>query len=555
MVPWRLAHGERLYRDVQFQHGPLGPYLAASVDGIAGRSLPARTALHALVALLHVAALSRLARRMLSPWRAALTTSTAIATAVFLWPGGWMFPFSFDAALAVAALTWALVLGTHPQPNRGDIWAGACLLAALLSRPELGLAGICILGASACRSPRRLVPLGVAPLAAAAAGYALLSAGIPRHRLVADGWLVLVEPPEAFQNVYRAYAGLDRPGLRTTELLLAAVVLALVATLLAAASWIASRLTASGRPLAGGAVATLAVGTLALAALIRLRPPASLAEQLALIPPLVRVIPACLAIAAVLRLIAVLRGRAVQGPFSGVPDAVLWMSAVFGARLFLAAGYVGPYGAFFLPLPLVVAAAGFFGLADRAAPALGSALPRLAAAALTVFLAFRLAAAADFYRRLPWSPVATPIGTLRLPAPVADATAEALAGLSRLPAGASLAGFPEAGFLNYALGLRNPFWLEQFFPGRLDGEGEARAIAVLAHDPPDALVRVNVLAVGEGARAFGQDYLVDLDAAVRARYTTSAIFGPEARPGARIGDPQFFVEIAAPVSPRAKTGP
>ncbi len=103
MVPWRLAHGERLYRDVHFHHGPLGPYLAAITDGLAGRSLPARTGLYALVALLHVAALDRLARAMLSPWRAALATSTAIAAAVFLWPGGWLFPFSFDTALAVAA--------------------------------------------------------------------------------------------------------------------------------------------------------------------------------------------------------------------------------------------------------------------------------------------------------------------------------------------------------------------------------------------------------------------------------------------------------------------
>ena len=36
MVPWRLAHGERLYRDVHFHHGPLGPYFAAIADGAAG---------------------------------------------------------------------------------------------------------------------------------------------------------------------------------------------------------------------------------------------------------------------------------------------------------------------------------------------------------------------------------------------------------------------------------------------------------------------------------------------------------------------------------------
>ena len=238
-----------------------------------------------------------------------------------------------------------------------------------------------------------------------------------------------------------------------------------------------------------------------------------------------------------------------------MPEAVLWMAAVFGTRLLLAAGYVGPYDAFFLPLPVVVAAAGLFGAADRAAPALGNALPRLAAAALSVFLVFRLVAMGDLYRATPWSPVATPAGSLRLPGPVADATAGALAELARLHAGTTLAGFPEAGFFNYVLGLRNPFWLEQFFPGHLDPAGQARAVAVLDADPPDALLCANVLAVGEGARAFGQDYLGGLAAAARSRYRATAAFGPGARPGARIGDPQFFVEISIPLSPHRKSGP
>ena len=123
---------------------------------------------------------------MLSPWRAALATSTAIAAAVFLWPGGWLFPFSFDTALAVAALTWALALAAEPASARADLAAGVCLLAALLcparDRPR-----------RRHRPRRRRAPIAPAaggrsaprPLAAAAAGYALLSAGIPRDRLVA----------------------------------------------------------------------------------------------------------------------------------------------------------------------------------------------------------------------------------------------------------------------------------------------------------------------------------------------------------------------------------
>ena len=86
-MPWRLAHGEKLYGDIHFHHGPLGPFLAAASEGIVGRSLPARIALAALVALLHLGALERLSRRVLSPWRAALATSAAVAAAMFLRPG------------------------------------------------------------------------------------------------------------------------------------------------------------------------------------------------------------------------------------------------------------------------------------------------------------------------------------------------------------------------------------------------------------------------------------------------------------------------------------
>jgi len=59
-------------------------------------------------------------------------------------------------------------------------------------------------------------------------------------------------------------------------------------------------------------------------------------------------------------------------------------------------------------------------------------------------------------------------------------------------------------------------------------------------------VYANVLAVGEGARAFGADYDRELDRAVRARFERAVIYGPGARDGARIGDPGFFVEILVP---------
>ena len=550
MVPWRVAQGERLYADVEFHHGPLAPFLGAASDRLFGRSLAARTALAAAVALAQLLALFHIARRMLPDAkgrRAALATAIAVAAAFFVRPGGWLFPFSFDAALAVAGVTGALALAGNAA-RRSDAFAGACLAAALLARVEIGLAAVAALALATRREPRRLGRLAFWPLAAAALGYTAVSAGIPFAVLAADGWLRVLDPPEAFRNVYRAYAGLDRPGLRLTELLLCAIVLLLAAAFLAAASLASARVSAKSKP-AGGAIEVLAVALLALAALFSLRPPATFSETVALFPPLVRVVPPIILAAGLWRLVQSLGSRVPRGPLAAVPDAVLWIAAVFGTRLLFAAGYIGPYDAFFLPLPLVVCLAGAFGLADRAARRLqlGAAAPRLAAAALAVFLVCRIAAMADIYRRAGWNRVETPAGPVVLREPVAETTRLVLADLAaRLPEGATLAGFPEAGFFNYVLGRRNPFRHEQYFPGHLEGDAERRFAEEFVAHPPDATLFANVLAVGEGARVFGRDYLASLDRVIRSRTQAVTLHGPGAREGARIGDPDFFVEVRAP---------
>ena len=544
MVPWRVARGERLYRDVAFYHGPLGPFLAAGVDLLAGRSLPARTLLAAAVALLHVEGLRRLARRLASAGRAALAAALVVALAGFLRPGGWLFPFSLDVSIAVAALTWALALGSGTASDAGDRGAGICLALALLARPELGAAGVAALVLGARGAPRRWLPLAVWPCCAAAAGYSAVSWGIPVSTLVSSGWLAILRPPPAFQHVYRVYAGLDQPGLRLAELALAAVGLLGIGALLALAATAAGRArTGSSAPAAATAVVVLALAALAA---IRLRPPEELAPALALWPPLVRVVPPLVLALAGARALRALSRRP-AGPPPEVPDAVLLLAALFGLRLLLAAGYAGPYNAYFLPLPALVATVAAFRLAQRASASLGPSLPSLVAAALAVFLFFRLAALTDLYRRPNWSPVATQAGTVRLLEPIASTTALALADLARRARpGGTLVGFPEGGFFNYVLEQRSPLREEQFFPDRLDAEAQRRAARLLEERPPDAVLMLNVHAVGEGARAFGKDYLTELAAVVERRFRVAAAFGPGAAPGAAIGDPQFFIEVRVP---------
>ncbi|MFN2634071.1 MAG: hypothetical protein ABR610_11705 [Thermoanaerobaculia bacterium] len=543
MVPRRVALGERLYAAIHFHHGPLAPWAGAGVETLTGPSFAARTVLALAIAAAGLEALRRLALRWIPGTGGPLAVSLAVAVAFFLRPGGWAFPFSFDTAIAVASLTGALAVSVGGLSRWREIGTAACLLAALLSRPELGAAGLAAVAIDARRRRSSLILSAVVPLAAAAAIYAAISAGIPHERLVADGWLALQHPPRAFQNVYRSFAGLDVPGLRATQMALAVIVLALAGCVLvlgAAAARLARRFSDTGGRIAEGAAVVALAG---FAALFQF-PPDSLAPSLSLFPPLVRVVPPFCAALLAARLWTVLRRREPADPVPDVSDGALFLGALFGARLFLAAGYSGPYNAFFLPLPIVLSVAALLRASERAAPAIGPSLPRLVRAALAVFLAFRVPAVWASYRGPGWEELETRAGSLVLPAHEAKTSRLALADLDdRLPPRGTVTGFPEAGFFEYALGRSNPLPLEQFWPGHLDAAGEERVIALLRARPPDAIVMINALAVGEGQRVFGKDYSPRLAAFVDSEFAPVAIYGPNARNGARIGEPDFFVEI------------
>jgi hypothetical protein len=62
------------------------------------------------------------------------------------------------------------------------------------------------------------------------------------------------------------------------------------------------------------------------------------------------------------------------------------------------------------------------------------------------------------------------------------------------------------------------------------------------------VVFANVLTVGHGRIALGKDYLVALDSFVRQNFPRAGIYGPGAGPDARVGDPDFFIEVRAPAA-------
>jgi hypothetical protein len=451
---------------------------------------------------------------------------------------------------------WAVILSSSGGSPRRDLFAALGILVALLSRPEMGMAVIAALAVERLfgadrAAKRRLAGLAGVPLLTSAAIYAAVSAGTPLPILKKEGWLTFLFLPPEFKNVYTSFSGVDRPALRLAELGLAAIALLFVGIWLLLAA-LGSARAARTSPTAARAIEIITVAALIAAAFLALRPPAGLAGAALLLPPLVRVVPPVLFAAALAGLFARLRDRTRVTVLPGIPDSVLLLALFFAARLFLAAGYVGPYNGFYLPLPLLLTIALLAGAAARLPGRIDAtpkplALPRLIAAAIAVFLAARVGALALLYRSPAWSRVPTPAGALFVPEPVAGATRETLADLSRrVPAGAGIAGYPEVGFFNWVLDRPNPLAQDQFFPGHLDAEAEAEAIERLRRTPPAAIVVANVLTVGHGRLALGRDYLTELDAFVRKNFPQAAAFGPGARPDARIGDPGFFLEVRAP---------
>ena len=563
MVPARVAEGEALYRDVRFYYGPLAPYLAAGVDLLFGRSFAARIALAGLIALLHLEALRRLAGRLLPEGPASLAASLAVGVAFFLRPGGChLFPYSLDTSIAVAAATGAIVLAGSGGTLRRDRGAALLLATALLSRPEIGLAAIAALlveriAGRDTPAKRRLGWLATAPVAGAALAYAAVSAGTPRAILSKEGWLTFLFLPREFASVYSSFSGVDRPGLRIAELALAAIAFVFAGLWLLVASIAAAR-ARSRAAAAGLAIEVAALAVLAAAAFVALFPPAGLRDTMALVPPLVRPLPPLLLLLALVGTVRRLRDRSRETILAGVPDSALLLALFFSARLLLAAGYVGPYNGFYLPLPIVVGCAVLLRGASRLPRRIHvtptpSPFPRLVAAALAIFLAARIAALATAYRHPAWTRVDTPAGSLMVPEPVAGASRGALADLgARVPAGGTIAGFPEAGFFNWALDRPNPLAQDQFFPGHLDSAAEEEVIARLRGRPPGAVVLVNVLTIGHGPTAFGRDYLQRLGRFLDEEFRTAAVFGPGAAPPPRIGDRDFFVEVRVPAEGAAR---
>ncbi len=103
---------------------------------------------------------------------------------------------------------------------------------------------------------------------------------------------------------------------------------------------------------------------------------------------------------------------------------------------------------------------------------------------------------------------------------------EAMKVISQLPGGATLDVLPDGSGINYAIGRVNPtpFDLADPICLHLDG-GEAKVLAALRENPPDAILLIHFDKSALGSRMFGETYALSIYAWLESNYGLSATFG------------------------------
>src|SRR6202023_2311222 len=118
-VPWRLLQGERLYGDITYYYGPVGPWVSTLALRLLGSDwLSLELVCAALSALIFVL-LFRLTRRGGGVLSAPTATTLAAALCMAAPRGGaFIFPYSSASLFALAGGLLALDAASAPGPRR-----------------------------------------------------------------------------------------------------------------------------------------------------------------------------------------------------------------------------------------------------------------------------------------------------------------------------------------------------------------------------------------------------------------------------------------------------
>jgi 4-amino-4-deoxy-L-arabinose transferase-like glycosyltransferase len=161
-LPARILAGERLYVDIIYYYGPLGPYFNAFLYKLFGTNVATLHASGMVCAAIVISLIYWLARHLLSPIEAALAAALVLVTcavnpnlASYVQPYAYAALYGFTLSLSSLA---CVVRFVWTQNTRFMFWAGVCIGGAAACKPELAVLGIfpsLIAWALVCMAHRR----------------------------------------------------------------------------------------------------------------------------------------------------------------------------------------------------------------------------------------------------------------------------------------------------------------------------------------------------------------------------------------------------------------
>jgi len=493
----RIAKGERYYRDVFLQYGPLSPYVFSFSGRPFGFSAIWFLLANWIPAIAAGLLLLRLARPHLNGVERSVLVGWMTAVALFA-PGPARLVLSYCPA-AIHAICFALgalliLPGWQAHPRRAW-WAGILAGLAFCAKQEIGVTTLLALSAPVLVGPRRarawIVRCAGGFLAVAlVGGLFVLASGASVASLRQDShvWPLALAPPPEWRAVFRLVAGLaafdwsEALILRFRGLVQWAALLALVGLML-------------GRERLGRRWATAAALLLSLSMW-------NLIEGRSLV---LSINPVSLSVAACL--LVLLRALFQRH----LPGRDLWMAlaffgAVVGTRTLVAEDIVGPYSGiahFATVLPWLL-------LLCRILPELlpGGGTPavwaRWAWALLLLVFAWRGAWTGIQSLRDPSrSAVETPRGRIWVQEPQ-PAVLRLLA--RELHPGESVLFVPQTNAVDVLLGIRDASPYLIHLPGWLSARAETSLIDRFERNPPDAVVLFDRTTGEFGVKPFGMGF-------------------------------------------------
>ena len=548
--PLRLASGEMLYSDVRHIYGPLSPWLHAGMFRLFGPSLTVLYLDGIFTAILVIALVYWLGRRIMPPAGAAAAALSVMWLCVFKPAGNYILPYSYNSLhgaalglIALAVLVAALERGQH-LTIRPFLTAGVVAGVATLAKTEMGfaayVAGVTAAMVGSYPDVRRGCRLAMVFVAAAAsltiAVYGLIAMRVGWSTLVDDSWLFLYNVPPELTFYNQWVSGFDDPLHSLKRMLIAAAKLGIVAAGVGAISVIIGEGT---RSRAGMRAYAVLVAAVAIGVVMSVTTGLDLDKGPYLAMPF-------LLIAAVGVLIR--RVRNARGTGTAARTAILTVCAAYAlaslARMALNVRSGGAYASFLLPVSVVMFT--YFWIGPFAGCFRQPRVRRIVSTASLVLILGNSVVTAGIlayrYQTRSTVVIASERGTIIAEPDVGRAWNEALAYIDRhVGKMETVAVLPEGSSLNFLSGRRNPLREEIALPGVLDDAAESRAISQLHEAATPVVLITNRPTLEFGRAGFGRDYGLRLMRWIEDHYDPCAVFGPVKDEHLEIGDRPFFI--------------